>query len=773
MEKVYKDILDATGAGYWDWDITNNQVIVSDSFKSMMGYDGEDIASTRETMSQLIHEDDVDLFFVNFEKHVANKGATPLKMVLRFFHKLGEIVYTECNATVIEWEEIGEPKRMVGSFINVTVAKKLEHKLMRVQNLLLKTNEAARVGGWEIDLVTGKISWTKITRIIHEVDDDFEPSFEAAVGFFTPSSRAKVEEAFKEAVANNKSYDLELEMITAKGNKIWARALGYPERKMGKCIKVLGAFQDITQIKEAEEALRLKKEQLGHFIAYSPAAMAMFDNKMQYIAASNNWMTSYKLDGEIIGESHYEIFPEVSDDWKDFHQRCLGGETIKCDGESFERADGSTDWLRWEIRPWYDTPGVVGGIVMLTEVITERVEAKAVLLKAKEAAELASEAKSQFLSTMSHEIRTPMNAVIGLTHILLDNPRPDQVENLRTLKFSAENLLVLINDILDFSKIEAGKIEFEQAHFSIKEVLSNIRLSLLSQANTKGIQLKLMVDDELPKMFVGDPVRVGQIFTNLIANAIKFTSEGKVTISATLRSKSDNNALIDFEISDTGIGIAKDKQELIFESFSQANPYIARKYGGTGLGLAITTRLLELMGSKIKLESELDKGSTFSFMLSLPISDKVADVNVNLNGENSGRVYQSFEGFKVLLAEDNAINVLVAKQFFKRWNIEWDLAENGLIAIDLIKLNNYDLVLMDLHMPELDGYSAVEIIRGLEGEKYQSLPIIALTASASISEKDRTKTSGLNAYITKPFNPDELYDAFVKYYAAKPKSKVN
>ncbi len=766
MENVYKEILDATGAGYWDWDIIKDKVLVSDSFKSMLGYEGEDVGRTKEAMMKLMHEDDISLFFVNLEKHVEHKGNVPLKMEIRFFHKNGNTVHVECNAKVIEWLADGQPKRMVGAFINITIAKKFEANLLQVQNLLNKTNEAARIGGWEVDMLTGNISWTKVTRLIHEVDDDFQPSFESGVSFFTPSSRKKVEIAFKDAVENNKAYDLELEMITAKGNKIWTRAIGYPEHKMSKCIKVVGSFQDITQIKKAEEELRLKKEQLGHFIEYSPAAMAMFDTDMRYIAASNRWMESYKLEGKIIGKSHYEVFPEIGEEWKLLHKRCLSGEVIKNDGEPFERLDGNTDWLRYEIRPWYDLPGEVGGIVMLTEVITEQIAAKEALLKAKETAEMASEAKSQFLSTMSHEIRTPMNAVIGLTHILLDNPRPDQIENLKTLKFSAENLLVLINDILDFSKIEAGKVDFEQSHFSVKEVLNNIRLSLQNHAKEKSNKLKLMVDEELPELLIGDPVRIGQIFTNLMSNAIKFTSGGKVTVTATVQNKVDGNATILFEVIDNGIGIAKEKQGVIFESFSQANPYIARHYGGTGLGLAITTRLLELMGSKIQLESEEGKGSTFSFILTLPVSERKKEVHPRYDGENK-RTYQSFEGFKVLLAEDNAINVLVAKQFFKRWNIDWDLAENGLIAIELVKINNYDLVLMDLHMPELDGYTAVEHIRALEGDKYQTLPIIALTASASITEKDKTRDIGLNGYITKPFNPDELYAALVKYHSKR------
>jgi len=400
-------------------------------------------------------------------------------------------------------------------------------------------------------------------------------------------------------------------------------------------------------------------------------------------------------------------------------------------------------------------------IKFLQRQIEKAKELEAQLIASKDIAEMAAMTKAQFLSTMSHEIRTPMNAVIGFTHLLLQlNPREDQMDYIKMLKFSAENLLVLINDILDFSKIEAGKIEFEEADFSIKDLISNIRLALLQKATEKDIQIKLFIDQDLPNAIKGDPVRLGQILTNLISNAVKFTKAGKVTITAALAKKTDTTTTIDFDITDTGIGIEDDKIEHIFESFTQASSTTTRKFGGTGLGLTITRRLLELMGSEIKVSSQFGRGSTFYFSLDMKNSDKNFAVQ---DKHDQSPETKSLKGVKLLIAEDNQINVILAKQYMKLWDIECDVAENGEIALMLVKNTDYDMVLMDLQMPEMDGYQTTTAIRNLPEEKYKKLPIVALTASAMLDIKDQAFIVGMNDYISKPFNPDELYRKIAYY----------
>ncbi|WDF80167.1 response regulator [Mucilaginibacter sp. KACC 22773] len=400
-------------------------------------------------------------------------------------------------------------------------------------------------------------------------------------------------------------------------------------------------------------------------------------------------------------------------------------------------------------------------ISFLQERITKAKELEVELIQSKELAEKAAMAKAQFLSIMSHEIRTPMNAVIGFTHLLIhQDPKPEQKEFLGFLKFSAENLLVLINDILDFSKIEAGKVEFEQVDFSVIELIKNTRLSLLQKANEKNIQIKLMMDHDLPNAIIGDPVRLGQILTNLISNAVKFTNKGKVTITATMAGNDGENSTIDFEVADTGIGIMPDKIDHIFDSFNQASTDTTRKYGGTGLGLTITKRLLQLLGTDIKLKSEFGVGSVFSFSLVFKNSKKHLS---STSDSDEFYALKSLKGTRLLIAEDNQINVILAKHFMKQWDVECDVAENGEIALMLVQTHNYDLVLMDLQMPEMDGYQTTAAIRNLEGEKYKKLPIIALTASAMLDIQDMAFTVGMNDYVSKPFNPNELHRKIALY----------
>jgi signal transduction histidine kinase/CheY-like chemotaxis protein len=383
------------------------------------------------------------------------------------------------------------------------------------------------------------------------------------------------------------------------------------------------------------------------------------------------------------------------------------------------------------------------------------------LVMAKEKAERLGMAKSQFLSTMSHELRTPMNAVIGMTYILLnENPKPDQVDNLQTLKFSAENLMALINDILDFSKIDAGKITFEDADFDLRDKINSVIQVIKVKADEKGVKVMSNIDPTLPEFLIGDPTRLNQILFNLAGNAVKFTEKGHVTIKVEVKGKSSTECALVFKIIDTGIGIANDKIDSIFDSFTQASLEITRKFGGTGLGLAITKKLIELQGGKISVESQINLGTTFTVNLNYKISDKTNESNQ----ENLPETFAFFHGESVLVVDDNQINLIVAKKFLTKWNLNVETAENGQIAVDLVKKKEYKLVLMDLQMPELDGYQATKLIRAFEIEHSISpIPIIALTASALIEVKNNIKATGMDDFITKPFNPSELNYKISKY----------
>ncbi len=387
---------------------------------------------------------------------------------------------------------------------------------------------------------------------------------------------------------------------------------------------------------------------------------------------------------------------------------------------------------------------------MLNNLILER-------RKAEEAAKL----KQQFMSTMSHEIRTSLNEVIGINNLLLQgNPRKDQMEYIKTLRFSADHLLTLVNDVLDYTKLESGNISFENTKFNIFEFADELKRSYSFKARNKNLDFIVDVDKKIPNDIIGDRVRLNQILSNLLSNAVKFTPKGSIELIVNEISRSSNEINISFVVRDTGIGIPADKHEIIFESFKQASDDTTRKYGGTGLGLSISKKLVELLGGSLNIDSKPGQGSTFFFNMKFLLVTDTPKKSVA--GEDEFR-WDELKGKRILVAEDNKINFFVANKFLTKWGTLVTHAENGRIALDLIKDNEYDLVLMDLHMPDIDGIEATEKIRRSNNPEIKSLPIVALTAAIMSDSEKKLEDLAIDDFILKPFKPRDLYMKILKY----------
>lgn len=414
-------------------------------------------------------------------------------------------------------------------------------------------------------------------------------------------------------------------------------------------------------------------------------------------------------------------------------------------------------WLRLKAQAVYQESSLVK-IIGTFQDVSEYKEKEAQYAKQKEQAEQEAVQKAEFVALLNHEMRTPLNAIMGLSFLLLqeDTIADCHKESIDSIHFSSQNLLALVNNTLDLSKIEAGKAELEKVNFQLKDLMHNIHRSLRFRAHEKQIDFNLTIDKKTPSEVAGDPAKLTQIINNLVSNAIKFTHKGSVNLAVDVVYQSDLDSVLEFTVSDTGVGIPKEQQEQVFESYVQANSSISRQYGGTGLGLAITKKLVDLHKGSISLRSMPGQGSVFTVRIKYSKAESTLTTLSTSNLMDDRHL--KLQDTKILVIDDNSFNRMVARKLLVSWNAEVETAHNGFVALQKIQATSYDVVLMDLHMPVMDGFETIAEIR-----KYDpALPVIALTGNASEEEKQRILTLGCNDYLTKPFIPQVLYKRIVQ-----------
>ncbi|OQP65830.1 hypothetical protein A3860_14635 [Niastella vici] len=512
---------------------------------------------------------------------------------------------------------------------------------------------------------------------------------------------------------------------------------------------------DISDQKRAEEYIQLSEKKYRDLFNYSQAWICTHDlnGKLLSVNPAAGLALDYTA-GEMVGRHMIEFIPE--DDKALFEQNYLQPILHNGKSEGVFRIQGKTGKVTYLLYQNYkmDVPGIEPYVIGFAQDISDRIKAERELRQAKKMTDEAARAKEVFLANMSHEIRTPMNGVLGIAGLLAKTSLDAQQKNyLRLIQESANNLLLLVNDVLDLEKIILGKLQFEHVVFSLADRIDLCLQSFIYKAEEKGIGLvhENLIKEDL--VVLGDPYRLSQVLNNLINNAIKFTEAGAVTIETRLVQKNDNEAHVAFTVRDTGIGITESQLGLIFEPFMQAHVAITRTHGGTGLGLSICRELITMMGGVLNVESEAGKGSSFSFELPFAISSSKLNqstVAQELNFQSLGNRY-------VLVAEDVELNQYLVRHIMESWGFTVDVVNNGREAVDRIQANNYDLVLMDIQMPEMDGMEATRAIRQLGDPDKAGIPIVALTANALKGDSDKYLAAGMNDFLPKPFNEQKLF----------------
>lgn len=759
---------------------------VSPACKQISGYTPEEFLADAELMLAIVHPDDQPIY----RRHLNNyRCPDDGELQVRIVHKDGSVRWIGHHCKPI-FGENGEFLGRHGANRDITEYKQAERELRDSTERFRVATESIRDG---FILISGEndevviwnpaaaamFGYTKeeaIGQPLHDliVPPRFHAMAKVGLSHFTRTGEGPAIGRTLELTAmrrNGEEFPVELSLSALQLGGAWHAA---------------GLARDITDRKQAEEQLR----KLAQVVEQSPECIVITNLKgeIEYVNEMFCQISGYPRD-EVIGRNPRLLKSGKTPDrtFSELWHTLTAGKPWK--GEFINRAKNGEEYIEFAIiTPIRQLDGTFTHYVSVQEDITEKkrlaqeldrhrhhleelvASRTAELESARALADAANHAKSAFLANMSHEIRTPMNAIIGLTYLLRHNePTPEQSERLDKIDSAAQHLLSLINDILDLSKIEAGRLELEQTDFALEAVLDHITSLIAEQSKAKGLTVK--VDrDSVPLWLRGDPTRLRQAMLNYAGNAVKFTDHGQILLRAKLLEENGDDLLVRFEVQDSGIGIDQRHLPMLFETFSQADVSMTRKYGGTGLGLAITRRLARMMGGDAGVDSVLGQGSTFWFTARLRRGHGVMPgLKSRKSNDIESVLRRSYAGSRILLAEDNPINREVALELLHAVGLSVDTAKNGLVVIDKLRQNRYDLILMDMQMPEMDGLATARAIRAQLC--YAPMPILAMTANAFSEDRRLCLEAGMNDFIAKPVNPHILYTTLL-HWLSRPKSNL-
>jgi PAS domain S-box-containing protein len=698
------------------------------------------------------------------------EGAEDTECAYRQRRADGSYIWLEAGYRLIR-DERGQPAGFLASIRDVSRRKAAEQeadaafrRLQESLRLLQLSGSVARVGHWRLDVPTGLLDWSDEVFRIHGRPASETPALAVAIEAYHPEDRGRVSAIVEESLASGRSFQFAARILRPDRSIRHVVSHGQVERSAsGETVGLFGVLQDVTEQALAEAGLRDREARLRLITEQASDIIMLVDVEANCLFVSPSVRTILGHDPQrMTGTNFFDwVLPDERARLEDELAMLLGSDTGLVNGVRFRapRADGGVAWIEASGRLTTAENGAPRIVAVMRD-ITQQMSAEAELRKARRQAEAASMAKAEFLANMSHEIRTPMNGLLGFTELLLDSELDEeQRRHAGLIADSGRAMMRLLNDILDLSKIEAGQLEVVREPFDLRHALNACGRLLGPSVAQKGLGFAVELDEALPKFALGDALRLRQVVLNLLGNAIKFTMDGTVTLAA----RRIGGGLVEVSVADTGIGIAPERQQAIFEQFVQADASITAQYGGSGLGLAISSRLASAMGGRLTLESALGEGTRV--ILTLPLEE--TELAPAPKAVAPARPPVGARAAHVLLVEDHEVNQVMVTAMLTRAGHRVTLAEDGQTAIAMIRSRldgheMFDLVFMDMQMPGMDGTTATRAIRALGGAA-RNLPVVALTANAFASDLETCRAAGMNDHIAKPVSMDTLLAAVARW----------